>query len=116
MRYAIADRESPGAALLRAMGTTLLALALLLAIGPSASAQQICMERADMSSLLGDRFAESRVAGGLSSNGRLVEIYASGGGATWTMVVTTPQGHSCVVASGKAWAGRVQRAEAGPAV
>ena len=57
MRYAIADRESPGTALLRVMGTTLLVLALLLSISFPASAQQICMERGDLSSLLGDRFA-----------------------------------------------------------
>ncbi len=45
----------------------------------------------------------------------MVEIYATDDGATWTMVVTTPEGQSCVVASGEAWAERVQ-SELGQAV
>jgi hypothetical protein len=73
------------------------------------------MERGKISSLLGDRYQESRVAGGLSSNGRLIEIFASGDGATWTMIATTPEGQSCVVASGEAWAERLQ-ITSGPAV
>jgi len=59
---------------------------------------------------LAQRYAETRVARGLSSNGRMIEVFASGDGATWTMVVTTPQGHSCIVASGEGWTGMLQRA------
>ena len=40
---------------------------------------------------------------GLESNGRLFEIFAADDGATWTMVVTTPDGASCVVAAGIEW-------------
>ena len=73
------------------------------------------MDHSELSSMLGQRFAEISVARGLSANGGMVEIYATDDGATWTMVVTTPEGQSCVVASGEAWAGRVQ-SELGQAV
>ncbi len=73
------------------------------------------MDHSALSSMLGQRFAEMSVARGLSANGRMVEIYATDDGATWTMVITTPEGQSCVVASGEAWAERAQ-SELGQAV
>lgn len=107
--------ERPLAVLVRMLGMSVLALVLMLALRPPAAAQQVCMARSELSSMLGDRFAEKQVAYGLSANGRMVEIYATGDGATWTMVVTTPEGQSCIVASGEAWAGVVQ-AKPGQAV
>ena len=73
------------------------------------------MDHSELSSMLGQRLAEMSVARGLSANGRMVEIYATDDGTTWTMVVTTPDGQSSVVASGEAWAGRAQ-SELGQAV
>jgi hypothetical protein len=115
MSTSLAEPEGPKAALLRIFGITALALVLLLALKAPASAQQVCLDRSEMTALLGDRYAENPVARGLTSNGRMVEIYASGDGATWTMIVTTVQGHSCVVASGEAWTG-ASRAKPDPAV
>ncbi len=73
------------------------------------------MDHSELSSMLGQWLAEMSVARGLSANGRMVEIYATDDGTTWTMVVTTPEGQSSVVASGEAWTGRVQN-ELGQAV
>ena len=73
------------------------------------------MDHSELSSTLDQRFAEKSVARGLDANGRMVEIYATDDGATWSMVITTPEGQSCVVASGEAWAERVQ-SELGQAV
>lgn len=53
--------------------------------------------------MLDGRYSEQRVAVGLESNGRLFEIFATDDGATWTMVITTPDGASCVVAAGLEW-------------
>ncbi len=66
------------------------------------------MDQSELSSMLGQWLAEKLIARGLSANGRMVEIYATDDGATWTMVVTTPEGQSCIVASGEAWAERAQ--------
>ncbi len=43
------------------------------------------MDHSELSSMLGQRFAEKLIARGLSANGRMVEIYATDDGATWTM-------------------------------
>lgn len=100
-------REAPASAAIRLLGISAFALALLLALLAPAAAQQVCMARSDLNALLGERFAEKPVAHGLSSSGRLMEIYARDDGGTWTLVVTTPEGNSCVVANGEGWAPKV---------
>ncbi len=57
--------------------------------------------------------SESQVAIGIANNGRLVEVFSAGDGSTWTIVMTTPQGKSCVVASGEDWYLR-EKATRGP--
>jgi hypothetical protein len=39
---------------------------------------------------------------GLANNGTMLEIATSGEGS-WTILVTRPDGVSCVVATGEAW-------------
>ncbi len=46
---------------------------------------------------------------------RICQRLLADDGATWTMVVPTPEGQSCVVPSGEAWAERAQ-SELGQAV
>ena len=46
---------------------------------------------------------ESQAAIGVASNGNLLEVYATADGSTWSIVMTNPQGVSCVVAIGKDW-------------
>jgi hypothetical protein len=57
---------------------------------------------------LSDRFDEARVARGLRQTPRgltAVELWASEGGATWTVVLTLAEGASCVVVAGSHWQG-----------
>lgn len=49
------------------------------------------------------QYGEREIARGATLHGELVRIYASPEGKTWTLVVTVPQGVSCVVEVGKAW-------------
>ena len=53
--------------------------------------------------LLDNRYSEQRIAVGLENNSRLLEVFASADGATWTMAITTPNGTTCVVAAGVDW-------------
>jgi hypothetical protein len=39
----------------------------------------------------------------LSRNGNVLEVLKSDKAGTWTIIVTRPNGMSCVVASGEAW-------------
>ncbi len=55
---------------------------------------------------LGERHAEAPVAYGLAANGGLIEVFTTADGATWTIVLTMPNGMSVVVGSGEAWTRR----------
>ena len=39
---------------------------------------------------------------GLTTSGKVLEVVVSAGGS-WTIIVTTPSGISCGVASGESW-------------
>jgi hypothetical protein len=74
-----------------------------LATVPAVSAQTACLAHDKLVDMLDGRYSERPVAAGLDVGGRLFEVFAAKDGATWTMVVTTPQGASCVVAVGEEW-------------
>jgi len=67
-----------------------------------ASAQTVCGERNDFLSHLSRQYHEAPAAMGLVSNGALLEILTSKKGS-WTVIVTRPDGTSCVVAAGESW-------------
>jgi hypothetical protein len=39
----------------------------------------------------------------VTHNGGLVEVLSTGNGTTWSIIVTTPTGMSCLVAAGEGW-------------
>jgi hypothetical protein len=88
-------------------------LALLLIVPFSATAAQLCTPRDVLVERLGADYAEMAVARGLSHQGVVVEVFSSGDGSTWTIVVTRPNGASCVVAAGEAWM-KVEKIAIGP--
>ena len=85
------------------MRKLLIALALVVGQCAPAYAQTICLPRAEFAETAARRFQETVVALGLTSTGRLLEVYASTNGETWTLVITTPEGMSCLAISGEAW-------------
>ena len=76
------------------------------AVTPSV-AQSTCAPRTDLARLLGQQHSETPVALGLASNGNLMEVFASKRGETWTLVMSMPNGISCVVAAGESWTPRL---------
>ncbi len=40
---------------------------------------------------------------GLTGNGSVIELFTTGDGSTWTIVITSPDGLSRVVAAGESW-------------
>ncbi len=67
-----------------------------------AAAQTVCGERNDFLSHLKRQYHEAPAAMGLVSNGALLEVLTSKTGS-WTVIVTRPDGTSCVVAAGESW-------------
>jgi hypothetical protein len=86
--------------------TLLLALPLLTAASaaPASSDESVsCGQHDEMVRHLAGKYGEEPVAMGLSVNGYLVEILASGGGDSFTIVYTTPDGLTCMMAAGSNW-------------
>ena len=82
------------------------ALAPALAFGSvsSATAQgQNCAARDSVLDRLAERYGESRQSIGMAPQGRVVEVFASLETGTWTITVTTPNGVTCLVASGQSY-------------
>ena len=77
---------------------TRLAVILALLAGP-VSAQQ-CADRADIVAQLAAKYHESQRFIGLTESGQLVEAFAAKSGS-WTILVSSANGVSCVVASGQ---------------
>jgi len=69
------------------------------------NAQNACFERAALIKHLNGKFDEAPVAAGLAANGSVLEVFTSPDGVTWTIVLTQPDGATCVMASGESWMG-----------
>jgi hypothetical protein len=72
------------------------------ALSSAAEAQSLCGQRDEMVAGLEKRYAETPVSMGLASNGAVVEVFASESG-TWTIIMTHPNGLSCLVVAGEGW-------------
>lgn len=86
---------------------TLTGVALTLVNLPAHAAGQSCGPRADLVAQLSSQFGETRRGIGLGQSDRIVEIFASGATGSWTITVTTPDGRTCLVASGQSWEDRM---------
>lgn len=60
-----------------------------------------CGPRALVMAQLADRFGETRRSMGIAANNMVMEMFASEASQSWTITVTTPQGQTCLVASGQ---------------
>ena len=74
---------------------------ILFAIAP-AHALGMCGARADFLKALSDKYQETGKALGIAGHVNLVEIFTSKAG-TWTILITQPNGQSCIVAAGSSW-------------
>ena len=74
---------------------------LLSSVSASAQGQPQCGPRAAVVAQLAQKYAETRRSIGIAANNTVMEVYASDESATWTITVTTPQGLTCLVASGQ---------------
>jgi len=100
---------------LRVFGFPFLALAAMLMMAASFStksafAQQAfderkleCASHDKVTNLLDSKHTETPVSLGLATDGKVLEVFSTEDGETWTMVMTAPEGVSCIVAAGKYW-------------
>ncbi|MEM8786921.1 MAG: hypothetical protein AAGE76_01525 [Pseudomonadota bacterium] len=77
------------------------------AIAPPAEAQNapgraVCGDRTTIAARLTQRFGETLASTGLTK-GQLVEVWRSPTKGNWTVLMTRPNGVSCIMASGRFW-------------
>lgn len=77
----------------------------LLATTPHAEAEgrQACAQRGEVIRKLEERFGETLRSIGLQQDENLVEVYSSERTGTWTILMTRPDGMSCLLAAGELW-------------
>ncbi len=91
--------------------TGLLALAVPVALAAAQKPDTAgrCDTRSAILDFLSSRYAEEPVAMGVAEDGGLVEVLASREGSTFTIIVTSPDGRTCMVAAGEGWEQTVER-------
>ena len=90
---------------------------------PAIAAEQECFQRTELVEYLGQRAHEAQSAMGLANNGGLLEVFTTDDQSTWTILLTMPNGISCVVGAGETWmdlaqpvVGQVSQRPAPPAI
>ena len=80
-----------------------------------AAQQPACTERSDVLDHLNSQYSEAPVAMGLANNGGVIEILSSKTGKSWTIILTMPNGTTCMIAAGENWESLRHLVQAGPA-
>ncbi len=93
-------------ALLRIVAGGLLAALVagsVLLTAPTATAHMLmCGARRDLIDQLDKQYDEKRAVFGLTSKGRLIEVFVGPSGS-WTILTSDPTGIACVLDSGEGW-------------
>ncbi|MEM6374359.1 MAG: hypothetical protein AAF727_16505 [Pseudomonadota bacterium] len=86
------------------MGALVTAGALnLMATAAHAQQARNCGPRDLVLSRLAEGYGETRQSMGLGANNSVIEVFASDESGSWTITVTSPNGVTCLVASGQAF-------------
>ena len=87
----------------RIITTSGLILGMAAAGPPDARAQMAGGTRNSVGEKLGEKYGEVRRGGGLAGPTAIFEIWASEATGTWTILKTTPNGFTCIMAVGDGW-------------
>ena len=74
------------------------------------------VDRADVVEQLDSKHSETPIARGLGSNGAVYEVFSTDDGATWTIIMTLPNGKSYMLGSGEHWTNVPVTKIKGPAI
>ncbi len=71
--------------------------------GRTPSGAPTCDKRPVVMRQLESKYDEKPIAIGIANNGGVVEVLTTPDGRTWTIVITLPNGMTCLVAAGEDW-------------
>ncbi|GHC52838.1 hypothetical protein [Neogemmobacter tilapiae] len=72
-----------------------------------------CAPRATVVEALSERYGESRQSIGMSADNMVVEVYASRETGSWSLVITRPDGLSCLAVTGNGFEVLAEAAQKG---
>ena len=72
-------------------------------VSGAAATPSACAPRAAILERLAAKYGEVPIAAGVTDRALLIEVLASGDGASWTIIATSPAGASCLIAAGEGW-------------
>src|SRR5262244_2019942 len=81
-----------------------------------AQAAPVCGKRDDVVAQLSQKYKEAPVGIGLAANGGLIELLTADTGTTWTLIITLPNGPTCLLAAGHDWRSQQTAALDGPSI
>jgi len=82
------------------LALTMALVGTLIALSPAHAAAAQCASRAKMVQQLNDRYGESAQSIGLTPSGQTLELFAHPETGTWTILLSFPNGTSCMMAAG----------------
>ena len=85
------------------MRMTLIATLAATVFASVAQAAPACGKRDDVLAQLSERYREAPIGIGVAGNGGLIELLTASMGATWTLIITLPNGPTCLLAAGQDW-------------
>ncbi len=89
--------------ILKQTGLGLILAATVVGAKPTQAQQAHCAPREAIIERLKSGYGEGPAGFGLQSSGQLIEIWAAPGTGTWTVLMSRPDGKTCVVATGTDW-------------
>ena len=95
----MAKKDHLGSVVVYALASVLVAIVPLVASAAMAS-HTICAERRQIVENLKKNYGERTIYVGLASNGTVIETLASPSGS-FTVILTRPDGYSCIMAAGE---------------
>lgn len=85
------------------MSSPLTTVGLIAAMVPAAALAGPCAPRDQVVAQLAAKYGETRHSMGLAPNNAVFEVFASDASGTWTILVTSAAGVTCLMASGEAF-------------
>ena len=80
-----------------------------------ATQTMMCNQRSEVVKKLETRYQESTIGLGVASDGGVLEVLSSDQGKTFTVLLTKPNGQSCLISMGNGWE-NVKPKAVGPSV
>ena len=103
--------------MMRTFGVSIsIATAAFLAPSIAAASPLLCGERSDVLTKLAVDFRERPASVALTNDGQLLEVLKSDSKLTWTILITNPNGVTCLVAAGESWQDKIIESAAEPRI